>query len=786
MAVRGVRTRVAAIGVLALGLAGCSSDVTATGWIPHDGVISGVITLSDQLTLTAAPARAATAPAPASAGGRGALVLKAPRLPAALAGRALPAAAFRRSPRASRAGDAFAPHDLIVLFRPQALAMPPVGSAALAGLARGPAVGRAIRSRLAGMLPAGARLTGVSPAILAARVRIAAPAQWDAAATALRRNPAVAAVVRNHIIRLERGFRAPVAAPAATTTIPNDEFYAAQAWHYGLIDLPRAWSITQGSPSVLVGVVDDGIRFDHPAIAPNLTGDGYDFVSDGDTLTLCPGSSGTPTNADDGDGIDPDPTIPDSYSVDSTGTCFIPESLGGHGLHVAGTIGAAGNDGLGVTGVNWTVKTRPVRAIGVGGFGNDYDIAQGILYAAGLPADNGAGGTVAAPTPANIINLSLGGPDDDATLHAAITSAANAGVLIVAAAGNEGTSDPEYPAAYPEVLAVAAVGPDGAPAAYSNFGSYVALRAPGGNFDLGDATDGVASTMWVFRTSDNLNMPVGPDYAYAEGTSMAAPHVTGVAALLLAQDPSLTAAALRTRLTQYAVGPANAYGAGLLNAYNSLTQTFGPAKQTFARLYSATTGAPGQMVAAQADGGFEFTNVPDGLYDVYAGTDEDGDSLIGVPGRPWGALGGPVTATTVRIFGQGAPVDASFAIGAPTEVEPNHDTTTSNVLVVGGYVQGEIADTSLLDVYRVKIPRAGSYTFETSGWVGACGFALEEATAIGLFSPAGQFLQSAGYIAPASLNYCSRLTTNLGVGMYYVAVAGAFPGGRYRLSAQGP
>src|SRR5205823_14567397 len=243
-------------------------------------------------------------------------------------------------------------------------------------------------------------------------------------------------------------------AAATVRTVPNDPDYLFQAWHYGLIDLPRAWSITQGSSAVLVAVVDDGIRFDHPAIAANLASDGYDFVSTADSVSLC--SGGKISNAADGDGPDPDPTIPASYSLDSTRTCFAPDSLGAHGLHVAGTIGAVGNDGIGVTGVNWSVRIRPVRALGAAGFGTLYDVAQGILYAAGLPADDGAGGTVQVTTGARIINVRLGGYFNDPTLHNAIVSAANTGALIVAAAGNDATSAPHYPSAYPEVLGVAA------------------------------------------------------------------------------------------------------------------------------------------------------------------------------------------------------------------------------------------------------------------------------------------------------------------------------------------
>jgi Subtilase family len=425
--------RVAAIFLVPLSLARCSEAPSPTGWIPSNGTISGVI------TVTSAPL------APRHAAPRGRTVSSVggtvPVLPAApsIKGSALRKMASPppggRPPAAGRA--MFTPNDLIITFRHTALGAPPVGTAALAAAASGAgALAPAIRAHLAAVIPAGVEVVGVSPAILTAKIRLADTTQRGAVAAALSRDPAIAAVTRNGLIWLEgTSYRSLGTSGAAATTpgtTPNDPFYPFQSWHYGLIDLPRAWSITRGSAAILVAVVDDGIRFDHLAIAANLTSDGYDFVNPLDSLTLCAG--GRISNADDGDGYDPNPTIPASYHLNSTGTCFIPDTLGAHGLHVAGTIGAVGNDGVGVTGVNWTVRIRPVRALGVGGFGSDYDIAQGILYAAGLPADNGAGGTVRAGSGAKIINLSLGGPSSDTTLHNAIISAANAGALIVAAA----------------------------------------------------------------------------------------------------------------------------------------------------------------------------------------------------------------------------------------------------------------------------------------------------------------------------------------------------------------
>ena len=149
----------------------------------------------------------------------------------------------------------------------------------------------------------GFRLRDLSPAVLAARIETE-PGRADAVRAALLPRSAVA------------GVRADAYASLAAARTPDDALWPAQQWHYGMVDLPRAWGITTGSAQVLVAVVDDGIRFGHPDLAANLTGDGYDFVSPS-TAPLCGG--GTADLTGDGDGYDPDPTIPIVYR--RTGAC---------------------------------------------------------------------------------------------------------------------------------------------------------------------------------------------------------------------------------------------------------------------------------------------------------------------------------------------------------------------------------------------------------------------------------------------------------------------------------
>jgi uncharacterized protein (DUF2141 family) len=297
-------------------------------------------------------------------------------------------------------------------------------------------------------------------------------------------------------------------------------------------------------------------------------------------------------------------------------------------------------------------------------------------------------------------------------------------------------------------------------------------------------------------TCDFTVTPCTPNYAYYAGTSQATPHVSGVAALLLATASGLTSAQLRARLTDYAldVGPAGAdpqYGAGIVNARNSLTQTLAPPAQLYVRLYDAVTGG---LVATQLTGGggsFTFNGLAPGSYYVFAGEDENSDGLIGVPGRRWGAYGGTATPFAVTVSASAGGV-AFFSIGLPTEAETNNTLGTANRLVVGGYAHGTLTQgPDVVDQYRVSIDQAGQYTFATSGWQGAfCRYALNVNTILTLSDSNGvQVAQNNDTDAPGR-NFCSTISRTLTPGDYLLSVtpgvniSGAPQSGRYRLAAR--
>ncbi|MCS6909715.1 MAG: S8 family serine peptidase [Anaerolineales bacterium] len=346
---------------------------------------------------------------------------------------------------------------------------------------------------------------------------------------------------------------------------PNDSLYT-QQWHYFApitgtygANLPGAWDIITGSVNIRIAVLDSGILFDHPDLL-DRTLPGYDFVSE-------------PIVANDGDGRDANAADPGDWVSNNDrvnhpslfGNCPVLDSSW-HGTHVAGTIGAATNNGTGVAGINWVSSILPVRVLGKC-FGYTSDIADGIRWAAGLPVT----GIPANPNPARVINMSLGsGGACGTTYQSAIDAAVASGSVIVVSAGNENQNVSGFrPANCNNVITVAATDRNGSKAAYSNFGSLVKISAPGGTGGTG-SPDAVLSTLNQGTTTP---VPNNAFYQFYNGTSMAAPHVAGVVSLMLSVNPSLVPAQVLSLLQSTATPfpasstcSATTCGAGLLNA----------------------------------------------------------------------------------------------------------------------------------------------------------------------------------------------------------------------------
>ncbi len=338
--------------------------------------------------------------------------------------------------------------------------------------------------------------------------------------------------------------------------VPNDTDFADQ-WDMGPassfgINVQGAWDLTQGRADQYIAVLDTGI-LPHPDLQGRYTG-GYNFIS-------------SSTTAGDGDGRDSDPTDPGDWTSDGdcgAGIAGAPSSW--HGTHVTGTVAALGNNGLGVAGVNWKSMVVPIRVLGKCG-GTTSDLIDAIQWAAGLPIS----GVPDNPHPAKVMNLSLGADGAcDSFTQAAVNRAIAAGSILVVAAGNSGDDlgvTPHSPAACDGVIAVAATGPTGEMASYTNYGAAITLSAPGGN---GAGTGGILSTYNAGTSSAGAY-----EYAYLEGTSMATPHVAGVVSLMVALNPDLTATdairILRGTAAPFATGTSHdcttsVCGAGQLDA----------------------------------------------------------------------------------------------------------------------------------------------------------------------------------------------------------------------------
>jgi serine protease len=346
----------------------------------------------------------------------------------------------------------------------------------------------------------------------------------------------------------------PAPAPVTPTSItPNDPLWALQ-WHFkntgaaagqspGGASFQDFWSrqAVKGSEQVTVAVIDTGLQMQHPDIlnSPNVVA-GWDMVSD-------------PRMGNDGDGRDSDPNDPGDI-CDPTAP-YAADTF--HGTHVAGTIGAAAtNNGSGVAGGAWQVKIVPVRALGKCG-GRLSDINDAIRWAAGEIDATGADGLpVHNENPADIINLSIGlFTACPASLQDAIDSVTAKGVIVVSAAGNARVNTQYYaPGGCKNVISVAAGDARGQIAPYSNFGSDVDLLAPGGDVMRDDNADGRPDGVLSTKAAKNCYDPVTGEpvdacfYAYEQGTSMAAPHVSAALALLKSRAPLASPAELTATL----------------------------------------------------------------------------------------------------------------------------------------------------------------------------------------------------------------------------------------------
>jgi serine protease len=340
---------------------------------------------------------------------------------------------------------------------------------------------------------------------------------------------------------------------------PNDPLFSYQ-WHLQSIQMPAAWDSATGQ-QITVAIIDTGVAFTAPDLSNTNRLPGYDFANN-----------------------DADPTDDQ-----------------GHGTHVAGTIAQSTNNGVGVAGVAFSARLLPVKTLGSNGQGSYDNIIKGIVYA----VDQGA----------RVINMSLAGRTGSQALREAVQYAYDRGVVVVAAAGNSG-GRVEFPAAYDEfVIGVGATRFDNTRASYSNFGPEVDLMAPGGDLDVDQNNDGYADGVLQqsFRTPGRFT------YLFFEGTSMASPHVAGMAALLLSRDASLSPTQVENIMAQTAqnLGANDQNGAGLIQAAAALGTISVPPVST-----GTVTGTPIAIVTTPAPTPtFTLTPTPTSTFTPIAPTD---------------------------------------------------------------------------------------------------------------------------------------------------------------------
>jgi serine protease len=398
-------------------------------------------------------------------------------------------------------------------------------------------------------------------------------------------DPAVAHVEVDAMMHAVRDLKAPASMKPADliTGAPNDKYYAKYQWHFnnavGGADVEKAWSKADGS-GVIVAVLDTGITA-HSDLDESLADAGYDFINDHFV-------SGRDTDGRVSGGWDlGDWTTEEPWLSECTDANNPPEPSSWHGTHVSGTIAELTNNGMGMAGVAHAARVLPVRVLGHCG-GYTSDIADAIVWASGGHVD----GVPDNQNPAQVISMSLGGGGvctaDDVT-GKAIAGAISRGVTVVVAAGNSGADAANFsPASCPGAITVASNGITGKRAFYSNYGSTVAISAPGGgiyqNDDPGSGQQANPDGFVWSAINSGDTVPDAESYGGMAGTSQATPHVAGTVALMLSAEaaasrPISTPAEIRSMLTSTArpfpVAVDQPIGSGILDASAAVDAALG-------------------------------------------------------------------------------------------------------------------------------------------------------------------------------------------------------------------
>jgi len=487
--------------------------------------------------------------------------------------------------------------------------------------------------------------------------------------------------------------------------VPNDS-YMSQLWglrNYGQsggtagadINAESAWNLTTGSSSVVVGVIDTGVDYTHVDLAANIWTNPGEIAGNGID--------------DDGNGF-----VDDVHGYDFANNDADPMDDHGHGTHCAGTIAGVGNNGRGVAGVNWSGSVMGLKFITADGWGYTSDAIQAVNYATMMRASYGVN--------VRVLSNSWGGGSYSSSLYSAVQASAAADILFVAAAGNSSTNNdvtPHYPSNYnlANVLSVAASDRNDQLAYFSNYGtSTVHLAAPG---------------MSIYST-----MP-GGSYGWMSGTSMATPHVAGVAGLAWSFAPGSSMAEIRNAILQGtdSLGSLSSFVAtgGRLNAYNTLQQLGGTGPQD--PIVASLTAAPdavtvGDSVTLTAGGAVDPDGTVTGVSfyrDANAnGAYDAGDALLGTDSSVVGGVASIAVDTTGLLQGDytffaraldneggwSSAVSTTVTVVAPDDHGNNAGTATA--VAMGQTVDGVIGLDDDVDWFAFQASAGRAYVFSTT------------------------------------------------------------------------